>query len=593
MNDVDYTLRHQVRQVDAQVNALREHVNIVAGQVEHVRAGQQAARSELQQLRDDFKEYVRTAELNARIQRAETRIGVVQDQVDHEFGHYKQVRRTATGILQAFDVGLVTEDTVRSVSEQLMIQTPRYWLAPALVALASWSADDPRLCERGVEEAYRRSPDRTSLFFALVLRRQDRADGSVRWLRHYLQAQDPHALGREFTVILEAVAHGAFGAAGRDVLAGVLTRWNAMMADEVEYRETQDAQTRRWRAEVDSLRSPSAAREFPQLAAFSPQWSILDGVLSWARTQRLFLDKYQSVLGHEAAPAARLEDTVDDLLDLLVSEYDDEELPLRRELALNRAVVTHRGDTAAADAAVKADEASYGITLDLLTLQTTAALSPAAIGVSEGTRKLAVGACREWLFRAHTQFTRDYRAAVPQDVQIRFHTDHTVGAQNFRLPLWTGSFLRPLAELEQSLTAHWGRHSAAYIDSLGFPLLRKSVPAVAVVAAVMLGVSLVSVLAALACGAVVGLGWGLRIRQRSRAAARLQQQARSLLGQATAESLLRLRAAAAELADWYTGFKKADEVETACAELIASLGTTTDNGSPFGGRSVQGEGTPA
>ena len=46
----------------------------------------------------------------------------------------------------------------------------------------------------------------------------------------------------------------------------------------------------------------------------------------------------------EPAPAERLEDQVDDILDLLVSGYDDEELPLRREHAEHQAVVRHGGD---------------------------------------------------------------------------------------------------------------------------------------------------------------------------------------------------------------------------------------------------------
>lgn len=593
MNGVDYTLHRHVRQVSDQVDALREQLGLVSGQVSHVQNVQETARGELRQLRADFLEYVRTARLDSQAQRAETRIGVVRDRIDHEFGHHKQVRRTAVGMLQAFDVGLVTEDTVRTVSEQLMIQTPRYWLAPALIALASWSADDPVLCEKSVEEAFRRSPDRTSLFFALVLRRQGRTEGSVRWLRHYLLAQNPQALGREFAVILEAVAHGAFGAAGRDLLAGTLNRWTTTLADEVAHRETQDAQTRRWRVRIDGLRPPSAAAEFPRLAAVSPQWAALDRVLAGARTQQRLLDTYREVLSHRATPAQRVEDAVDDLLDLLVSEYDDEELPLRQELAFSQAVVRHGGDVPAASAAWSAELAAYRTTVDFLTLQTTAALDPAAIGVSEETSRLATGACREWFFRAHTAFTRDYRVAVPQDVEARFHSAHTVGARNFRLPSWTGSFLRPLEELETSLTAHWDRHGAAYVDSLAFPLRRECVPAVIVVALVLLLVGGASLAAALVIGAVVGLGWGLRLLRRARDARRLQRQAREVLDRAKADSLRQLRAASAELFDWNARFEDADKVERACAELIASLGTTTDNGSPFGGRAVQGEGASA
>ncbi|MFC8230556.1 hypothetical protein [Streptomyces sp. NPDC057287] len=592
MNDVDHTLRRRVQEVGNQVAVVSEQVGLVSSQVRTVQANQDWTRSELRELRDEFLAFVQASQQVAHVQRAETRIVAVQDRLDHEFGHHKKVRRTAVGLLQAFDVGLVSEETVRTVTEQLMIQTPRYWLAPALVALASWSADDPQLCERGIDEAYSRSPGRTSLFFALVLRRQGRADGSVRWLEHYLGSQDPDALGREFGVILEAVAQGAFGAAARDLLSRTLLHWQARAADGVERQEAHDAQTRRWRAEIDSLRPASAAAEFPLLSAVSPQWGLLDGALVAARTQRQLLDKYRGILGAVPLPSQRMEDAVDDILDQLVSEYDDDELPLRRELALMEAIVRHDGDLAAASPEADTDLAALAETLDLLTFHTTAALDPEAIGVSSATRRLAVGVCREWFLRAHGGFTRDYRAAVPQEVQARFQADHTVGARNFRLPPWTGSFLRPLDELESSLAGHWDQHTAPYIASFRYPLVRRSLPAVVVVLAVLLVLGQAHTGAALVVAPAIGLVWWLRIHRDARAAARHRDQATELLAGAKADSLLQLRAASAELSDWNAGYQDADEVEAGCSELIDSLATVTDNGSPYAGRTVPGEDGP-
>ena len=38
-------------------------------------------------------------------------------------------------------MGNISNAVATNVAEELMIQTPRYWLAPALVALAAWSHD--------------------------------------------------------------------------------------------------------------------------------------------------------------------------------------------------------------------------------------------------------------------------------------------------------------------------------------------------------------------------------------------------------------------------------------------------------------------
>ena len=149
------------------------------------------------------------------MQQSQVKIVDLKAQLDREFGHYSVVRRTSVGLLQGFDVGNISNAVATNVAEELMIQTPRYWLAPALVALAAWSHDRQDIAEKSVQEAFSRDRHKTSLFFTLVLRRQGRMSGSVRWLRHYMASLDPSALTREFAVILEASSCNARRAVGR------------------------------------------------------------------------------------------------------------------------------------------------------------------------------------------------------------------------------------------------------------------------------------------------------------------------------------------------------------------------------------------
>lgn len=590
MSDVDHVLRSQVDRVNRLVVQLQEQVGVVSGQVNAVGAETERARNELRQLRDEFLTFVRQAQLTAKVQLAQTRIGVVQDRLDHEFGHHKQVRRTAVGMLQAFDTGLVSEEVVRNISDELMIQTPRYWLAPALVAMAAWAADDRGLCDRAVEEAFRRSASRTSLFFALVLRRQGRREASVRWLRHYLRAQDPAALGREFAVILESISQGAFGAEGRELLRTTLVRWReALLGDEA----ARAAQVARWREECEALRTPTSTDEFARLAAFSPQWAQLDAALSGARAHRAVIDKYTAMLAREEQPSDRLEDAVDDILDRLVSEYDTEELPHRRELAYQEAVIAEGGDEDAARRTAGMTQAALEETLDYLTVQTASALTPAAIGASPATQRLSVAACADWFAEAHAGFSRDYRAAVPPDVGVRFTSQHAVGARTFALPPWQGSFTEPLPQLEQSLAGHWDRHTAPLVDSLAYPLGRNLVwPGVAAVAALFLFAQL-SVGFAVTLALVVFAVWGGSVYRKAEKARELQNQARDTLERAKQESLLHLRGACAELSDWQTRYREADALEGRARALIKDLATAGGAASPYEGRVVDGgrEGT--
>ncbi|WP_117212334.1 hypothetical protein [Allorhizocola rhizosphaerae] len=584
MGDIDHHLRGQVSEVQRLVIQLDQTINQVGLDV--IRVGHEAeqTRSELAALRTDFYNYVRQAELAANVQRSETKIGVLQDQIQHEFGHYKTVRLTAVGMLQAFDIGLVSEDTVRTVGEQLMMQTPRYWLAPALVGLAAWAGDDRDLCGRAILEAFRRSPSKASLFMSLILRRQRRPDASVRWLRHYLAAQDPAKLGRDFAVILESIAHGAFGSAGVELMHETLDRWTERLLND---ENVQVAQVNRWRAEIDAFASAPAAADFPHLRNLSPQWPELEAALSRAQVHEPLIRKYEAMMAEEIPPTDRLEDAIDDILDRLVREYDNEELPLRRELAFHRAVVEHGGDLAVSQATV-ASQRAYDSTLDYLTIQSESALNPTAIGVSRTTQRLAVAACHEWFQRAHAAFTRDYRMALPPIVDVVFGTSHTIGAKTFQLPQWVGRLNEPMGRLEHDLAEHWDRHGQPFVDSFAFPLSRKLLwPIVTVIGVlVLIGVCTQSAGLAVLAALIAGGIWAAVLFGQYQTAQKQQAQARAYVEQSKQESLRQLRAAGAELTDWGSRYQQADAREAGVRTMIGDLANSGKAASPYERRTV-------
>ncbi|MGW6690605.1 hypothetical protein [Streptomyces sp. NPDC054961] len=590
IGNIDFHLRNQVSQLTGLVNRLDMHLMNVSGQVAGVEAAQRDARDSLQKLRDDFMEFVRSSQLADALQRSETRIGVLQDRIEHEFGHHKVVRRTTVGLLQAFDTGLVSEDAVRSVSDELMIQTPRYWLAPALVALAAWSSDDRTLCDRAVTEAFRRSPGRTSLLFALILRRQNRQASAVRWLLHYLRAQDPTALGREFAVILESVAQGAFGPAGRELLRTVLDNWLEAL---LEGEQAVAVQVQRWRAEVAAHMPPSSKPDFPTLSAVSPQWPKLEYVLGCAEAHRALLAKYTRLMNQEGRLTDRLEDLVDDILDRLVSEYDNEELPLRRDLAYNESVLAYDGDTTAARTAADADAASLEEKLDYLTIQSASALNPAAIGVSEATQRLAVGACHSWFRQAHAEFSRDYRTHIPAAIEAVYGTSHNLGAQTFGLPRWTGVFTTPMDQLERSLSDHWDTHARPFIAGLVPAWSTLLVRPVVVLGIVLFITMSLQPLAGLVITLMAAGVWTLIIAQGRRAALERQRYAQGVLDRSKADSLRQLRAAGAELVDFESRFRRADAEEADVRRMIDGLAGAGHGNSPFEGRVVRPDDGPA
>ena len=221
--------------------------------VDHVATTQDVTRSELQELRSLFDDFLIRDQLNHNLQLAQTEIVAVRQELETKYGHYGEVRRLATGTLQGMDAGIVKQETLQAIAEELMVTTPGYWLAPALVALAAWIRDDEALAKRALAEALRRDNDKTSLFFALVLRRQLRNHATARWLGQYVSRQDPSRLSQEFTVVVDAAATGALGSEARPLVMENLHEWYERLGQDPAVVA---AQVGRWRQLIDGMRGP-------------------------------------------------------------------------------------------------------------------------------------------------------------------------------------------------------------------------------------------------------------------------------------------------------------------------------------------------
>lgn len=578
---VENILRQQRRDLVAISNAVGE----VGLQVNDIGIKQRITQDQLATLHGAVLRLEQQAQRTKNLHSAEARVGQLKNDIEQQFGHHKVVRRTAVGMLRAFDQGLVREETVRAVSEELLVQNSRYWLAPVLVTLAAWAGDDPQLCVRAVEEAYQHSPERTALFMALVLRRQDRGPAAVRWLRHYLDAQDPAALGREFPVILEATAQGAFGPAGLALVQERLDGWRRLLLDD---EAVISAQVRRWRVELTShVRVDGLDEDFPRLAEASPQWPQLRLMLSHAQAHGSILDRYTPVLAAEATPSSRIEDAVDELLDQLVTEYDREELPLRRQLAEQEAIVQADGDLAAAEQVARAQVDVLDDTRDYLSLQTDCALAPHTLAVSAQTQRLAMAACHDWIGEAHAGFTNDYRIAAPTTVEVAVDPGALSGVAAFRPPSWTGSFDRPMGTLERSLDAHWNRYGRPFVDGLAFDWGKSLIgPLVVLFVVLLIGLAVGGAGIGLLATALTGGVWAVVLKGRAEAAAAEQERVRRLIDDARDEALRGLRAAGMELEAWRDRFTAADSDASRVTALIADLATAGGPGAPHERRAV-------
>ncbi|MBO1001864.1 hypothetical protein ACFSKI_11275 [Pseudogracilibacillus auburnensis] len=403
-----------LRNMESYLNNLGNSVNIVAGQIENVGADLNNTKNTLDQLINEFHQFVRSDQLQKNVQLAETRLVKVRQELETEYGHYGDVRRRVNGILQAVDTSLIKKETIENASEDQMLAAPRYWLAPCLIALSAWINDNKELAEKAMNEAIRRDNEKTALFFALVTRRGARYKASRKWLENYFGLQDPHQLEREIVVLIDGFTNGIFGPDARIKCGKKVESWIEELSQKVGFVEEQREQ---WKVALESKSKKVDEELYPYLREFGKNWGEIEQSLEGVKLHKIIADYFQDVFAKEVTPVKSIAVAVDALLDTLVSRFDDEELPLRRDERLLSLVIQENGDQERAEKLFE-EEKVIENQISFTQLLTNFSIHPEVSNASIATQKFSISLSKDWIKSAHEDLTAENRANVPIDINL-------------------------------------------------------------------------------------------------------------------------------------------------------------------------------
>lgn len=417
-----------LRAIENNLGAIHGDLQTIDSSVGTVNDNVKVVYDEIGTLAKEFHDFVNIQQRANRLGQAETRLVKIRQELDKKYGHYDVVRRTTTGILQADDLGIVKKDTISTATEELMIETPNYWLAPCLVALAAWINDQPELAEKAVREGIKRNDEKTSLFFALICRRADRKNACLKWTQRYLANQDEENLDRKAIIILDAFASGLLGADSEGVISRQLTEWLENLADKPGFVEQQ---TKQWSDAINLKRKPIDDSSYVYLKKYSHTWPVLQDILEGANLHAEILSYFTAIFEQEASSAS-VKAQLDEILTTLVSDFDDEELPLRKEEKFEQFVVDFGGDENRARQNMQVEQTALETHKDFTQLLTDAAMKPESSHSSVSTQKFAIALSRDWVSNAYNDITAQNRMKIPNEIEINVDTfnDKTTDGQN-------------------------------------------------------------------------------------------------------------------------------------------------------------------
>lgn len=372
MNSVDpevSRLRQQVSHLESRVSGLDREVDSLKRTIAPALA---SLRDELVRFHGEYKH-------DQEIQNARNRRDDLDRELDSKFGRQKEIRELAANMISIVHAGFIDREIVLDVAQRRMMDTPDYWLAPAVIAVAAWLSGERSRCSSALNLALSLDPGKTTLFMSLLLRDHPRVDAMQQWIGAYLDGLEPTNLPNDFEVVVAGVAGGALGDGSAPQLAERMIEW---YGDATQGRDTEAEAIEQWNRRLRSLAAPGDYKAtFPVLSQYcSPgTWELLrerhEVSTAIEAASRYFPDRFTA----GADVPASLTDQVGSLLRKLAETPDPAEEKLLRKKREAEAFI-EAGDHETARRRVASDEAGRTDVLNILSMVSTAAFPSVAGG---------------------------------------------------------------------------------------------------------------------------------------------------------------------------------------------------------------------
>ena len=407
INQLDQSINSFQNRVDGRVNSVYNASNNVHSTTAQIYAGIQ-----------QFKESMMRGE---QTQLAHENIMRIDQEIKEQFSNHEAIRKTVMGVVRDFDINLVRNSTIQDLSEELWITSSRYWLSYALIAITAWVNNYPEIANNALAESGRRDNIKTTLFFCLMNLRFGRHSAAKKWFCEYLKVLDPNMLQQETSVLLQAFLNGIFGPDKQLEynVTSLIDQWiDELNADAAACSELVDKY-------VEYIRNLNPIVEFPY-SALAEFCTNCDAVRASYRESAKF-DLLLAVLRELDVEMERQDESnykarVDAVLMSLISNYDPEELSLRKQQEYYRYIVDNKGDISAAETQFNAEAALQGEHFNIGKQFIQWAVYDDSSETNVHVRKFGLRNTRQWFRSALNKWDMTFQDQCPLNFELAIDT---------------------------------------------------------------------------------------------------------------------------------------------------------------------------
>lgn len=330
------------------------------------------------------------------------------DEYYTRFSSYNELRRISLGFVVGLDSSIISSESARKKVEEAYLQNTDYWLAYSIAAVMLWASNEKEAAQRAIAKSLSISYFNACLFYLLINLRFNRIEAAKKWYVNFLDRADVNDLGDEWQYLLQAYLFGAFGA--DEEFQETVARSFRSMLSQVEVTTVDFAKKFTKKAlEFAEMYIHKTDHEYTLLRRICAEYDEMKDLLSSAEKNVKIAKYYNDLAEKEITEDKELPQRIENVLYSLVNDYDEDELKVVQKIKYNEAVISAKGDVAAAQASYNAMFADQNKRKNLGDLMLDWAFPADTSQTDISVKRFAISFMKEPIKKGLEQFSELYR----------------------------------------------------------------------------------------------------------------------------------------------------------------------------------------
>ena len=341
----------------------------------------------------------------------------------YDFGNYRTVRKIVQGMMDNFDVKMVSDKTITKSIEVQHLQAPEYWLTCVLISIMAWKNDDKELSDRAMERAIRLDKKNTCIFYMIFNLRMRRDGIALKWFDFYQECDLKGGDQRTFLMLFSLVSKTITAQIDDDTSNQINKYINKVLLENAKAEGFSEDDVISLICTYFKRLQQSEAVNYSVLKKYCAEFGYLSELMLNAKTNINILEFILATLN---VPPEQKNEFLKGYIDELISAPNQLEKEVYDETNYNELVIDFKGDVEAAKEKFDYNQKKIADNLNLISEMINWIYIKDSKDVNGQIRQNVFTLTKDLQEKAVTRYVEDYRRKIKNNYQIQINEYATI-----------------------------------------------------------------------------------------------------------------------------------------------------------------------